>query len=121
MTNPLYSRLNIDDTSRKSWREAKAGVSRLPAKLVGPVDGVGRPEVFLSVIDKRLITNMVAAGEAYTEIASAVTDQRLARLNSEQRESPLALAHAEISPSWLCKYLKREAAKQEAGVVRDGS
>lgn len=121
MTNPIYSSLNIDDVSRKAWRVARGAAPNLPAKLVESPDGVGRPGVFLSVADKRLITNMLAAGERERDIASAVTEQRLARLNSDQRKSPLELARAEISPSWLWGYLKREAAKQEAGVVRDGS
>lgn len=119
MTNPIFSRLNIDDVSREAWRRSTLGAPRPPAKLTEPTEGGGRPSLFLSVTDKRLITNMLKAGATYREICEAVTAHRLARLTPEQMKSPSALADAQVSVPWLCKYLKREREESEAGVVRD--
>jgi len=119
MTNPIYSRLNIDDVSREAWRRGTLGAPRPPAKLTEPSEGGGRPNLFLSVADKRLITNMLKAGATYREICDAVSTHRIERLTPEQRKSPIALADAEVSVPWLCKYLKRERRKSEAEVVRD--
>lgn len=108
MTNPIFSRLNIDDVSSEAWRRATLGIPSVPAKLIEKRGGLGRPDLFLSVTDKRLITNMLKAGASYREICAAVTDKRLSRLTPEQQRDPVALRHAEISPSWLTGYLRRE-------------
>lgn len=107
MTNPTLHNLATDDVSREAWRSSTRGVPRTPAKLTERSEGGGRPRLFVSVTDKRLITNMLKAGATYKETCEALTSRRIARLTPEQRNSPNAVTDAKVSVSWLCNYLKR--------------